>query len=226
MLVDRKKYRLRRMKNGVITNARLMEETFARKSIRRGRNNWWCAFVTLTYRPGVMWEPKHIASTIACVRVWCNRLGIKCSYVWVAELQERGAVHYHIIFWMPKGYMLPMFDVRGWWPYGMSEVKAARNAVGYLAHYAAKAKDADHEFPKGCRINGAGGLDAPARIEARYWRAPLDARETLGMSADIRRITGGRFDAVTGLFWRTPWRVIRINGQFHLTKANIEDMTP
>jgi hypothetical protein len=226
-LVERKKYRLRRMKTAVTTNARLMEETFGRKAARRGRKNWWCAFVTLTYRPGVMWTPRHISETLAACRKWCDRLGIKCSYVWVAELQERGAVHYHVIFWMPRGYMLPKFDQRGWWPYGMTEVKAARNPVGYLANYAKKAKETEHEFPKGCRINGAGGLDVPGRIEARWWRAPKDAREMFGTIVNLKRATGGWFiqdpeHPFAGLFWRTPWRVIRINGHFHLTKANLD----
>lgn len=218
-VVERIKSRLRKMKHGVITNARLMEETCARQHGRMGRKKWWCAFVTLTYKPGEAWQPNHLRDTLTAAREWHKRLGIKMRYVWVAEMQERGAVHYHVIFWMPNGYKLPKFDTRGWWPYGSSEVKKARNPVGYLAKYASKGDDGP-AFPKGIRINGAGGLDIPARIEARYWRAPQAAREFLGVLADIRRTTGGRFDAHSGLFWDSPWRMVRIAGQFVMTKLS------
>ena len=214
------------MKHGVITNARLMQE-----SVKRGGFLARCAFVTLTYRPGETWNPRHISETLAACRKWHDRLGQKMRYVWVAEMQERGAVHYHVIFWLRRGYKLPFFDKRGWWPYGDSNASWAkgdkrtggeiRNPVGYLAKYASKGAEGP-AFPKGIRINGAGGLDVAARIEARYWRAPQDAREALGQGADIRRITGGRFDAVSGLFWRSPWRMLRINGNHYMTKVDLE----
>lgn len=217
-VVERTKSRLRKMRHGVITNARLVDET-----VRRGSRRHWCAFVTLTYRPGESWAPHHISSTLKASREWHRRLGLKPRYVWVAEMQERGAVHYHVIFWMPNGYKLPKFDTRGWWPYGSSEVKKARNPVGYLAKYASKGEEGP-AFPKNIRINGAGGLDDLARVEARYWRAPQAAREALGVLADIRRTTGGRFCSRTGLFWRSPWRMLRLAGQFVLTTLTNEEI--
>jgi hypothetical protein len=204
------------MKHGVLTNARLVHE-----SCRRGGFRTRAAMVTLTYRPGEVWNPRHISETLAAARKWHNRLGQKMRYVWVAEMQERGAVHYHVIFWMQVGYKLPLFDRRGWWPYGKTNAEWARNGVGYVAKYASKGADGP-AFPKGIRINGAGGLDVPARIEARYWRAPQECRLVLGAAADIRRISGGRFDAVTGQFWQTPWRMLRINGDFYMTKTEID----
>jgi len=217
-VVERTKSRLRKMRHGVITNARLVNETML-----RDKRRFWCAFVTLTYRPGETWAPQHINATLQAARKWHQRLGIRMRYVWVAEMQQRGAVHYHVIFWMPNGYKLPKFDSRGWWPYGSSEVKKARNPVGYLAKYASKGEDGP-AFPKGIRINGAGGMDLSARIEARFWRAPQACRDYLGALADIRRINGGRFDALTGQFWRSPWRMLRLAGQFVLTTLTNEEI--
>ena len=213
-VVERVKSRLRRMKHGVITSARLLNEQATANGTRTR-----AAMVTLTYAPGQCWNPRHISETLAACRKWHNRLGIRMRYVWVAEMQQRGAVHYHIVFWMPRGYKLPKFDQRGWWPYGMSNAEWCRNAVGYVAKYASKGKDGP-PFPKGIRISGAGGLDVEGRRIARYWRAPQECREFLGEAADIRRIKGGRVDAAIGLFWDSPWRFLFISGKPHLTKAN------
>lgn len=177
-----------------------------------------CFFVTLTYRPGEDWHGRHISHFIKCVREWSRRLGQTLRYVWTAEMQERGAVHYHAIFWLKHGTRLPKPDVRGWWPHGMTQRVLARNPVAYIAKYASKAEDGP-AFPKGIRICGAGGLDTEARREARWWKAPKEAREILGTLADIRRAVSGRFCALTGEFWRSPWRFVRINGVDHIVKG-------
>ena len=218
---------MRRMKTGVTTNARLLQEQFAAEGLkfnRRGRMGYRCLFVTLTYRPGETWAPDHIKQTLQACRKWHDRLGLKMRYVWVAELQERGVVHYHIIFWLRNGYTFPEFDTRGWWPYGMSNIKSAQKPVGYLVHYAKKAKDTAHEFPAGARIHGCGGLEVHARIEARWWRATKQAREYFGgVVMNIHKITGGWVHRPTGELWRTPWRVLKINGLLHLTKINLNE---
>jgi Protein of unknown function (DUF3296). len=36
-----------------------------------------------------------------------ERRGHKLPYVWVAELQKRGALHYHVLLWLPRGLTLP-----------------------------------------------------------------------------------------------------------------------
>lgn len=211
------------MKHGVLTNARLVHET-----CQRGGFRVRAAMVTCTYRPGEVWNPRHVSHALQCARKWHKRLGQKMSYVWVAEMQARGAVHYHLIFWLRVGYKMPKWDDRGWWPHGKTQMEWARNGVGYVAKYASKGAEGP-PFPKGIRINGAGGLDDAARIEARYWRAPKDCRDALGATADVRRITGGRFDANTGEFWRSPWSVVWINGTLYATKATIQptiEVTP
>ena len=173
--------------------------------------------ITLTYGPGESWRPRHLSELLAACRKFCKRAGKDFRYVWVAEMQKRGVVHYHVIVWLPVGFKLPKPDERGWWPYGMSNIQWARKAAGYLAKYASKGQEPGAPaFPKGIRISGNGGLDAEGRREFRFWRAPSEAREFLGSGADIRRIKGGRFDAVSGLFWESPWRLVKINGETFL----------
>jgi hypothetical protein len=142
-------------------------------------------------------------------------------YVWVAEMQERGAVHYHVIFWLPRGLHMPKPDKRGWWPCGDSRIEAARHAVGYVAKYASKGEEGP-AFPRGVRIHAAGGLDLEGKRVARWWRAPSEARAHLGEGADIRFIKGGRVCVRTGHFWASPWRLVRINGTHYMIRTEGE----
>lgn len=214
LLVDRASTRLKKMKHGVMTAARLVGECCARRGIR-----YKPAFITLTYAPGSTWRPKHVAEFLDLARKFTKRAGHDFRYVWVAEMQSRGVVHYHVIAWLPVGFKLPKPDDRGWWPHGCTEIKWARKPAGYLAKYASKGMEPDSpQFPKGIRISGQGGFDVEARREYRWWRAPSEAREALGACADIRRITGGRFDAVTGLYWESPWTLVNLNGTPYLVE--------
>ena len=217
-LVDRPKSRLRRMKHGVITSARLLNEACARNGFRFSP-----AMVTLTYAPGQVWRARHVKEFLDRARKWHKRRGVPMRYVWVAEMQERGAVHYHCIFWLPRGLHMPKPDRRGWWPCGSSKIEAARNAVGYVAKYASKGAEGP-AFPRGIRIHGAGGLDPEGKRQARWWRAPSEARDALGPDADIRFIKGGRVCVRSGLFWRSPWRLVSINGARYMLQ--IEGNTP
>lgn len=85
----------------------------------------------------------------------------------------------------------------------------ARHAVGYLAKYASKfTPECAEAMPHGFRSHGVGGLGDEARRELRWWKSPKEAREVLGLLADIRKIVGGYMDKLTGAFWPSPWRVI------------------
>lgn len=100
-----------------------------RLAVPRGhRENVW--FVTLTYRGVEDWQPRHVSGCLKSVRKWCKRRGVPLRYVWVAELQKRGALHYHLAIWLPKSIQLPKFDKQGWWPHGMTQRVIAKNAVG------------------------------------------------------------------------------------------------
>lgn len=196
--------RLRKLKRGVITSSRLHQEAVTQGGFR-GR---W-AMVTLTYRDLTGWNPKHISALLDHVRKWLARRGKPMQYVWVAELQKRGAMHYHVLVWLPKGLSLPKPDKQGWWPHGMTKIEWARNAVGYMAKYASKGST---KYPKGARIHGAGGLKGHQLQEARYWRRPAWLRELSVIEESYSRVSGAWRNNETGELLISPWEVLFTGG--------------
>lgn len=168
--IDSHLNRLKRMKSSVLTAQRLHTE----QSQAGGFRSKW-AMVTLTYRPGVQWSPGHVRMLSTHMREWLKRRGVVFRFVWVAELQQRGAVHYHILVLLPKGLTMPKPDKQGWWPHGSTRIEWARCAGGYLAKYASKADGGF--FPKGCRIHGSGGLEGDYLHLSRWWKRPKYVRE-------------------------------------------------
>lgn len=203
--IDRNAQRCKRMRVGVSNSARLLHRLAHQE---RAAQRWNLKFITLTYRGVNDWRAGHMAAFRNVLKLWARRQGVRLRFVWVAELQKRGAVHYHMVVWLPKGKFLPKLDECGWWPHGSTNVQTAQNPIGYLMKYASKATAADAAmYPTGCRMFGVGGLDKSGREEVRYWRAPVWVRDAMPGTADIRKVVGGYVDACTGEFLRSPWRV-------------------
>ena len=158
------------------------------------RENVW--FITLTYRCVDDWRPGHISRCLKAVRKWCKKQHIPFRYVWVAELQKRGALHYHVALWLPKRVQLPKFDKQGWWPHGMTQRVIAKNAVGYLMKYLSKISPF-HKFPKGVRIHGCGGLTQQARGICTWLNLPTWCKQSYGVG-DLKNIKGRRVVRSTG----------------------------
>jgi hypothetical protein len=113
---------------------------------------FWIKRVSLTYRPGVEWEPCHISDYRVAVKKQLG--GLLVAYMWWAELQvERQVVHYHMVMVIRKGPgdWLPLPDKSGMWPHGMSSVEdLERPTVGYaLSRYGTKREQMEGSFPKG-----------------------------------------------------------------------------
>ncbi len=216
--VDTRKARLRRMRVGVIKAAERIEA-----SQTRGGRRSKAIMVTLTYKGVHDWRPNHIKTYIKSVREWMRRKKVPCRFVWVCELQQRGAPHYHIVFWLPKGISLPFADRRGWWPHGMSNQVEARKPVGYLVKYASKGVktaaelcDLGHEFPRGCRIHACGGLDDDARMDRRWTLSPGYVRDYWDTyEYDVRPCVGGGWVSRKTGEWRcSSWMVTFIGDHF------------
>lgn len=180
-----------------------------------GSRPWRPWFVTLTYKGVGDWLPEHISSAIRAYRRWCDGHGVACRYVWVAELQARGAMHYHLIAWLPACLSMPKWDRqrrrdgRPWWPHGITQRELARSGIGYLTKYLSKAGEL-HEFPRGARLYGAGGLSADGRATAQWWRLPEWCRRLHGVGEVVRR-SGALVVRATGhaLAARFAVRVVR-----------------
>jgi len=165
---------------------------------------------TLTYAEVDAWKPNHIRDYLKRVRSFLHRRGISLRCAWVAELQQRGAVHYHIILWLPRSIRLPKSDTQGWWSFGYTNQQIAKKGVGYLMKYVSK-MDSKHKFPHRCRIFGVSGLDKEGKQRVRYYKAPKYIRDMLGgkdyKSCDLRKIKGAYNDRITGISYPTRYRL-------------------
>ena len=135
---------------------------------------YYLACITLTYASPSDWSPKDISSFVRRLRSFYGRHKWRLVYFWVAELQQRGAVHYHVLVWVPRGHKLPFADVCGWWSKGMTHVMAIRS-YGYIAKYLQKFGD----FPRGLRLFGYGGLNWFERGCFRVFWLPRPLRDFL-----------------------------------------------
>lgn len=183
-------------------------------------------FITLTYRNLFEWKPRHISAFVQRMRQWFARRGHACRFVWVGELQKRGALHYHLLVFVPRSLRLPRPDECGWWPHGMSKIETARSPVGYMVKYASKVTpDGVKRMPKGVRLHGNGGAGSFARglIRARcrpQWLKDLGAGGAVWMCAEdyealglvvgqslVKKCKGGFVNVVSDEVYPTPWDV-------------------
>jgi hypothetical protein len=75
-----------------------------------------------------------------------------------------------------------------------------------MAKYASKfCSEAARYLLCGFRTHAVGGLNKESQRELRWWKSPLDAREALGLFADIRKVFGGYADKLTGEIWPSFW---------------------
>lgn len=202
--VDPREARIRRLRRNVLVAAKcLVLQNQGDKA-----TNPRPAFGTLTYRPGVEWERGQVASFLKRVREWLRRQGhsARFRYVWVAELQGRGAVHFHFVLWLPRGLSLPMPDKRGWWPHGSTNVQWAHKPIGYLTKYLSKGAVPGYDFPKGCRLYGIGGLDRAYKRCRRWINLPSMIQGVASIDCQWARQPGGGWvNRQTGEHMPSEW---------------------
>jgi hypothetical protein len=188
-------------------------------------------FVTLTYVGVSDWRPEHIAEAIKRFRNWCRSKRVECRYTWVAELQRRGAVHYHLLAWLPVGVHMPHWDrpspKRGgirapFWPHGMTETEVARSGVGYLMKYLSKLGELTR-FPKGLRLYGIGGLTQDGRSVRSWYNLPQWAKAAYGVG-ELLRAGVGLVIRATGEILPPVWRITRIPSGLVIKK--LRDVAP
>jgi hypothetical protein len=180
--------RVKRLKKSVWASGHL--HAFADKGHRPPQ----CWFVTLTYVGVNDWRKDHMSTTMGLYRKWCKRIGVACRYTWVAELQGRGAVHYHLLCWLPQGVRMPHWDRpvgkhQAFWPHGMTNTDKALSGVGYLMKYLSKLGELT-VFPKGLRLYGIGGLDSQARGVRSWLNLPEWVKRSHGVGEIVRKRCG------------------------------------
>lgn len=211
--------RVKRLRRSVWAAGRV-HETETRAAPHRA----W--LVTLTYDTrGTLgngahdWSPRHISDSIKAFRHWCKKRRLPCRYVWVAELQQKGTVHYHIAVWLPAGVACPKWDKHRadgapFWPYGMANRELARNAVGYLMKYMSKIGK-HHEYPPHCRTHGCGGASSDGRAICAWINLPKWVQALAGVG-EVCRKAGRRVVRETGEVLHSPFQVVRRAGQVFL----------
>lgn len=148
------------------------------------------------------WQPRHVSDYVRCVRAWFKDRcpGQTLRYVWVGELQKRGVLHYHCVFFLPSGVVMPWADKKGWWPHGSVNTLKATAPVAYLMKYASKPDSKSIKgFPRGARISGAGGLSVYGRAFKRWCLWPSYVQCNASIDDPFKPAVGGGFlNAVTG----------------------------
>lgn len=193
-LYDPRAGRPRRLRETLRFVASEVERALQRTTLGMGRSTHRALFVTLTYARNTKGRPCDVSALLKNIREWLRRSGEDMApYLWVAELQKRGAIHYHLLLWLPRRLHLPRLDRRGWWRHGMTKVETARNPVGYLVKYASKFKDDLARFRKGTRLYGYGGLieDVRRTVRCRFWpswaRKAREEQATAAFVEDLDR---------------------------------------
>lgn len=174
------------------------------QSLSHGRKER-AIFGTLTYRPGVDWEPYHISSYVDDLYQWAKRHEVTLHMVWVAEMQERGAVHYHYALWVPRHLTVPMPDKQGWWTHGLTNVQYVKKSIyKYLSKYMTKPDDAAR--PKGLRSYGFVGLDEKNKNFLRVWSCPEWLKRYIFEHAVIKKIGRYWLDLTEKKMYLGPFR--------------------
>jgi hypothetical protein len=215
-LIDKKELRLKRLRRSIGFAAR------AHAVSEKGQRSDVPWMVTLTYRGDNRdWRSSHLLTAIKACRRWCQRRGYSMRYVWVAELQKRGVIHYHLCIWLPRGVRMPKWDVRAssrrdaavWWPHGMTNRKVARHATAYLMKYMGKGvEDTFGQFPKGARIYGVGGLDLSLRRARRWLGLPAFVQANSDIWDKWARAPGGGWSDPDGVIYPSEFRRVKVGG--------------
>jgi len=183
-------------------------------------------FVTLTYKGVDDWRKDHISTAIKRYRNWCRSRGVRCRYTWVAELQGRGAVHYHLLAWLPVGVRMPHWDrpvrlasgkvAEAFWAHGMSNTEVAKSGVGYLMKYLSKLGELTR-FPKGLRLYGIGGLCNSGKLVRAWYNLPEWIKREYGVG-DILRKGSAYLVRATGEFLEPAYRVSQVASGLLITQ--------
>lgn len=207
--IDHQKARIIRMQKSVGISAKALHHL--------GEKNQRFWMLTLTYAgTNRNWRPEHISRYLDGLRKWhYSRTGSKkVRYVWVAELQKRGVIHYHVCVWLNDGLTPPKPD-SAWkkngafqapmWTHGMSNRVRATHPVAYLMKYASKGTS-EGKFPHGARISGVGGLDEIGRGCRRWVLWPAYVQGNASIRDKFKPAPGGGYlNAETGELLRSEF---------------------
>lgn len=186
------------------TEARRTLRTVHREHRRQAKDaGFYAIALTLTFDDDGQFCPKLISKFIACVRQTLKRRGHRLPYTWVLERESR--LHYHLMLWLPRGFVLDMKKLARWWPCGTTWTKSCRVVNGY-ARYMAKF-ECMARLPKGVHVFGYGGLDESGKVAVQRAGLPRWLQALLPRGGSARRFPGGGWtNTETGEIHVSPYR--------------------
>ncbi|MEN8515898.1 hypothetical protein [Burkholderia sp. RS02] len=159
--------------------------------------------VALTFADNGKFCAKLISRFIACVRQALKRRGHRLPYTWV--LESEGRLHYHLMLWLPRSFVIDKQQLARWWPWGTTSVASCRVVEGY-ARYMAKF-DCMDRIPKAGKLFGSGGLDESGKAAVLRAGLPRWLQAILPRGGSARRFPGyGWTNTETGEIYVSPYR--------------------
>jgi Protein of unknown function (DUF3296). len=195
VIIDPAKARLKRLRRRIHLWCSAVQTMWNSRRYRR-------IMVTLTYVGVNDWEPNHIRDYLRAVRRHCKKKLV--AYAWVAELQKRGAVHYHVLLITERDVWIPTPDDSGMWPHGSSEIAVARRPW-YIMKYASKEYVGDGiGYPKHARIFAV--WVRPGAISPEWrWHLTMSARQFWLYEEMMQAGLVGLYPRKIVLPWVTYW---------------------
>lgn len=185
-----------------------------------------CYLTTLTYHGDPRFRLGH--SDIAeCIEKITKRLkyaGADFYYTWCLEVTERGIAHYHVLWWVRDGVVIPdpTRIPKGCrtkpWPHGFADHKLVRPrpgesvAVAWMAvtdEYISKCDKAEL-LPRGRRICGYGSTLKLAKAACAHKAKPKWLQQVTQPGEPLRVAKGGgKRSLITGQVHKSPNVLVR-----------------
>lgn len=158
--------------------------------------------LTLTYQESSEFSPKHISAFVDRIRRELKKMGYMMPYAWVQEFA--GQLHYHLILWLPRNFVLTATKLRRLWSWGSTWIEGCR-CIKAWTRYISKF-DSNRQLPVGARHFGYGGLDSAGKLAISRSSLPRWLLATIPSSHSACRCPGGGWvDRVTGEIFRSPY---------------------
>lgn len=205
-VIDQRMARIRRCQKRVHAWAGALDEI-----IKQVGTKYRMMMVRLSYAPGYDWKPLQISHLITKIHYELRDNLI--AYSWVAELQERGAVHYHLLMIVKRGTDIPYFDDAAWWIYGSTHHCTARSPFYICSYTAKKNYQKFGVFPKNLRMFAIwiapGLVSSSARRLLRLTALPSWVARIARAVDDFKAMChpGGGWD-INGQLVPSPYKVV------------------
>lgn len=125
--------------------------------------------IGLSYKPGNTWREHDISEYLKSLRKYTGSENF-VGYSWVAEMQKRMEVHYHLVAITTEACRkIPLPDKKGHWKNGSSSrVEVSSSGVNYLTSDYMKKREQKSNYPKGIRAH-ATWLNGKYFDEFDFW---------------------------------------------------------